>query len=239
MHDESTSGPPGSGDAPRPRGIPDAAVTMSLQLVQRAQGNDQQALNRLFQHYYERVRSIIRMRMGKRMRGYMESGDILQETFVAALRGFDRFEVQDEKSFIHWLAKIAENQIRAAAEYHHAKKRDRRRDHALEGVRSSLSSGELTLDPMALGPDVITVLGAREDLEDLLACTEELTDEQREVLSLRLLEFGDNRWDEIGAALGGLAPDAARMRYGRAVTALLKVRRKRKQEMGFTAGEGE
>ena len=237
-----TQDPSQPGDAagarqPAAGSMPDAVVTRSIELVRRAQGEeDEEAINRLFQHYYERVRYIIRMRMGRRMRSYMESGDILQDTFMAALRGFDRFEVKDEKSFIHWLAKIAENQIRAAAEYNHAQKRDRRRDQAMESVRSSLSSGSLRLDPVAVGPDIVAALGAREDLEELLACTEELPDEQREVLCLRLLEFGDNRWDEIAEALGGLSPDAARMRYGRAVAALLKVRRVRRERK--EGGEG-
>ena len=213
---------------PRPDQVPTEDVTRSIELVNRAQADDQEAVNRLFQRYYERIRMIVRMRMGRRMRSYMESGDILQETFMAALRGFDRFEVKDEKSFIHWLAKIAENQIRGAAEYNHAQKRDRRRDQALEGLRSSVSSGVLRMDPPAMNQDIVEALGVREDLEDVLSCAADLPDDQREVLSLRLLEYGDNRWDEIAQALGGISPDAARMRYGRAVTALLRIRRQKK-----------
>ena len=202
-------------------------ATRSVELVRLAKGDDQEAINQLFARHYERVRSIIRMRMGRRLRGYMDSGDILQETFMAALRGF---EVKDEQGFVHWLGKIALNQVRGAAEYNHAQKRDRRRDQAMEGVRSSLQSGELRMDPAADAPSIASALGVREDLEDLFACTEELPDEQREILSLRLFEFGDGRWDEIAAALGDVTPDAARMRYGRAVTALLRIRRQRRAD---------
>ncbi len=205
-----------------------ADLTRSIELVRRAQGDDQDAVNRLFERYYERVRLIIRMRMGRRLRSYMESADILQDTFMAAVRGFDRFEVRDEHAFIHWLGKIAQNQIRGAAEYHHAQKRDRRREQAMESRAQSQTEDGVRFDPSADGLDIASALGVREELEEVIACAAELDEDQREILSLRLFEFGEGRWDEIAQAIGGLKPDAARMRFGRAVTALLKVRRRRK-----------
>src|SRR5262245_56509643 len=108
-------------------------VTHSLDLVLRAQDGDSQALNRLFERYYERVRRIVRLRLGHKLRESVDSGDILQETFIAAVRSIDNFEMREEASLINWLSRLAERQIIAAADYHGAKKRDQRRNVSLSG----------------------------------------------------------------------------------------------------------
>ncbi len=59
----------------------------SVELVHLAQAGDQNALNELFDRYYERVRSIVRLRLGKKLRLATESGDILQDTFAVARPG--------------------------------------------------------------------------------------------------------------------------------------------------------
>ena len=56
-------------------------LTQSLDLVRSAQNGDGGALNLLFERYYERVRRVVRMRLGNKLRQEMDSGDILQETF--------------------------------------------------------------------------------------------------------------------------------------------------------------
>jgi len=66
-------------------------ITRSLDLVLRAQQGDTDALNRLFERYYGRVQRIVRLRLGSRLREKVESGDILQETFIAAVRSLEDF----------------------------------------------------------------------------------------------------------------------------------------------------
>jgi RNA polymerase sigma factor (sigma-70 family) len=114
--------------------------TKSVELVRRAQGGELPALNRLFERYYDRVRKIVRMRLGPNLGKYVETEDILQETFIAAVHSFDRFEVRDDAGLILWLSKIAEHQIQNAAAYHGAQKRDRRREVALRHVQDSVAS---------------------------------------------------------------------------------------------------
>jgi len=58
----------------------------------------------------------VRARLGARLRQHLESGDILNQTFAKAFQKFDHFEMRDEASLIHWLSKIAEGQIRDAAD---------------------------------------------------------------------------------------------------------------------------
>ena len=64
----------------------DLELTQSLDLVRSAQEGDSDALNLLFERYYERVRRVVRMRLGRKLRQEMDSGDILQETFMAAAK---------------------------------------------------------------------------------------------------------------------------------------------------------
>ena len=117
----------------------DESFDQTIDLVRRAHDGDSQALQSLFGRYYERVRRMVRLRLGAALRHRMDSGDILQETFLEALRTFDRFEMRDQGSFINWLARLAENRIRDAADYHGALKRT-------AGREVPLSAGDQTTD---------------------------------------------------------------------------------------------
>lgn len=169
-------------------------LTASYELVDRAQAGDMQAYNRLFERYYERVLRIVRIRLGRGLKRFVEAEDILQETFIAAVRTFDRFEMRHEASLIAWMARLAENKIREAADYHHALKRDRRRDRALVYVRDAMASGSLQMDlpsPIEL-PDQ---LASKQELTGLLEeCLAELSEDQREVILLRLYHKGSWTW---------------------------------------------
>ena len=57
-----------------------------LELIRDAQGGDESAYDRLFRRYQDRVRLAIRLRMGPRLRGVLDSGDVLQETLLTAVR---------------------------------------------------------------------------------------------------------------------------------------------------------
>src|SRR5678815_4319260 len=103
-------------------------LTKSFDLIRRAQAGDPPALNRLCERYYDRVRRIVRIRLGPALRSRLEVEDILQDTFVAAVRDFQGFQVRNEGSFINWLAKLAEHKITEAADYFGAKKRDWKRE---------------------------------------------------------------------------------------------------------------
>ena len=87
-------------------------LTTTFLLVRRAKGGEEEALGSLFARYYPRVSKIVRLRLGKTLLGVLDATDILQETFVAAIKAFKRFELRDEASVINWLSRIAERKIR-------------------------------------------------------------------------------------------------------------------------------
>jgi RNA polymerase sigma factor (sigma-70 family) len=157
----------------------------SLELVRRAQGGELGALDLLFARYYERVRKVVRLRMGLGLRRDLESDDILQETFLAAVEDFDRFEIESDASLIQWLARLAENRMRDAAKHRGALKRDRRREIALEHVRASQSLAPSTIalaDSAALPFDVVADAERAERFE---RCVASLDEEARELVLLR------------------------------------------------------
>lgn len=205
-------------DSPRPDDA-DVELTASYELVDRAQGGDLEAYNRLFERYYERILHIVRIRLGPGLRRFVEAEDILQETFIAAVRTFDRFEMRHEASLIAWMARLAENKIREAADHHYALKRDRRRDRALVYVRDAMASGSLHMDlpaPIEL-PDQ---LASKKELTVLLEqCLAELSDDHKEVILLRLYHKGS--WEWVAEQMGRPTAGAARELFRRAKIALV------------------
>ncbi|MCB9915981.1 MAG: sigma-70 family RNA polymerase sigma factor [Planctomycetes bacterium] len=197
----------------------------SIDLVRRAQAGEYQALNDLVGRYYARVLRIVRLRLGRSLRGFLESDDILQETFIAAIHGFDRFEMRTESSLLHWLAHIAENQIRAAVDYHGAKKRDRRRETSLRFARDAMESGEIVVEPQSPGPLPLDGLVREEDAEAVEGCIAELCDESRELILLR--HYVGGSWEQVREWTGGTSVDAVRMRHARALTELSRLVRRR------------
>ena len=197
----------------------------SIDLVRRAQGGEVEALNALFERYYDRVRRVVRVRLGRKLRAHLDSGDILQDTFIRAVQGFERFEMRDDASLIHWLAKIAENQIKDAADHHYAIKRDGAREVALQHLRAAQASGELVLDLSASGPLPLDELVRNEDVGVLEECMDALREDYREALLLREYEGAD--WQAIAGWLDTPTPNAARMLHARAVAELARLVRLR------------
>ena len=196
----------------------------SIELVRRAQAGEPEALDRLFERYYPRVRAIVRTRLGQELRAALESQDLIQETFLAAVEGFDRFELHGEASLVNWLARLAETQIRDAARRGAAAKRDRRRERALEALRASWSSGRLAFAP-AISVELPPALVADEEEQALVeAGVAELEAEGREVMLLR--HWVGASWREIAAELGLATERAARVAHARALIDLgLRLRR--------------
>jgi len=207
-------------DEGRPEESSAADVTVSLELVRRAQDGEKDALNRLLERYYERVRRIVRVRLGRKLRECVDSGDILQETFIAAVNSFQRFEMRDEASLINWLSKLAQNQIIAAADFHGAKKRDHRRNVPLQPGSGS-SSGSASPQ---LAEDVQRPLDDLEEAEQSEIVEEsirQLPEEYRELIILR--NYAGATWETVAAETGRPSAAAARMMHARAIIELGKL----------------
>lgn len=190
----------------------------SIELVRRAQDGEREALDRLVERYYERVRPIVRARLGARLRTQVDSVDILQETFGDAVRMFDRFEMRDDASLIQWLAKIAELRVRAAAQRMNAAKRDPGREVRLDASGDSDGRPQRPHEVAADNPTPSQALARGEDAERVLRCLDQLDELQREAILQR--DFAGASWDSIAEALHKPSADAARMLHARALARL-------------------
>ena len=197
-------------------------VPPTVELVRRVQQGDAAAREALFARYGGRVLAIARARLGAKLRGNLESGDILQEAMLEALRGLERFEMRDESSLIRWLAQLVEHRITARASYHGASKRDM----PLVPLEGEARPGEPSVPELtARQPGPLTQLEERESSEAVQSALAELTERQRELVLLR--DYAGASWEEVARAVEAPTPAAARMLHARALVrlgALLRAR---------------
>jgi RNA polymerase sigma-70 factor (ECF subfamily) len=81
------------------------------ELLTRAQGGDRRAFEELTALYRSRLGSVVYFRLGAVARHQAEVDDVLQESFLRALRSIERFEWKGKDSFFSWLRQIAEHVI--------------------------------------------------------------------------------------------------------------------------------
>lgn len=189
-------------------------------LVVLAKDGDKSALNQLYGVYAERVRRIIRLRMGKEIRPKLDSMDLVQDALLSALGGLGDFTYKNEGDFLRWLSRIAQNALRDNLDKLHAAKRDIRKEVRLDNYRPATGAGFVgTPGPIeATTPSVI--MSKKEDLDKLEKAIDELKPEYREVIVLTKIEGLSYR--EIGKRLSK-SPDAVRMLVPSAMAELTTV----------------
>ena len=184
------------------------ASDKTQQLVILAKGGDESALERLYRVYGERVRWMVRFRMGKALRSRLESMDLVQDVFVNAFGALGDFTYKNEGDFVRWLSKITQNALADNRDKLHAAKRDIRKELRFGGHNSAtdgvLREVQGNLD--AATPSMI--MSKREDLSKLEKAIDRLKPEYRDVVVLSKIE--GLSYKEIGQRLGK-SPDAVRM----------------------------
>jgi len=208
------------------------SVTQTL--IRDGKQGDANALSTLFARYQERVLRIVRLRLSQPLRDRLrlQSMDILQETFLHAIRKLKDFEPTTEASFLHWLSRIVENVIRDQLDYSSAGKRDSAAERSLD-QSIALASGRV--HPRDMIPDdasptqALTRRGMRSIVDELLL---ELDESERELIIQRKLEgltFG-----EMASGLGK-TEDAVRKHFNRSFQKLIALAEKKKvsERLGF------
>jgi len=186
-------------------------------LIVLAKDGDESALDQLCRVYSERVRWIVRLRMGAELRSKLESMDLAQDVFISALRDLGNFTYKNEGDFLRWLSKIAENRLRDNLDKLHANKRDIHKEVRFDSHRPTTGeSFDGTVEPIDLTTPS-AIISKREDLARLTKALDALKPEYREVIVLTKIEGLSYR--EIGDKLGK-SGDAARMLFSRAMAVL-------------------
>lgn len=196
------------------------ALTETVELIRRHARGDESALDKLFSRYYPRVLRYVQIRMGPLVRSRFEAEDVVQSVFAAALQDIHSVEVRETGELIHWLATVAENQIRGLVDYLHAHKRDPQFERSLDSIRSGLSTGSFRFEPVDDGTQALEALSRREIVGIVNECIGELSEDHREVILLR--NVAGCSWELVAEKLGRETAQAACMLHARARVALLK-----------------
>jgi RNA polymerase sigma-70 factor (ECF subfamily) len=188
-------------------------------LLERLRGGDRQALTDLFQHYRDRLRRIVELRMDARLQRRVDASDVLQDAFLDAAARVDSYLKDSALPAFLWLRLVVGERL---VIYHRrhlgAKIRDAGREvslyrdplpQATSAALASMLLGRLTSPSNAAirAEQVLRVQEALNALDPL----------DREVIALR--QFEELSRAETAQVLGISEPAGAK-RYMRALRRL-------------------
>lgn len=162
-------------------------------LLERAQSGDRAAFDGLVAPHRDRLESLIRLRLGKRLRQRLDAEDVVQETLLKAYGSMGSFQWQSEAAFFRWLATIAEHVLHDLERQHllsqkAAAGREVRLEGPLQGGDCSSSTSELGDLLAKSGVSPSRAFRRDERFTRLERAIDELSPEHREVLLLTRIQ---------------------------------------------------
>jgi RNA polymerase sigma-70 factor, ECF subfamily len=151
----------------------------SAHLAEQAARGDEVAMQRLLELHLDGLRAFVRLRAGPELRRREESSDLVQSVCREVLAQAGRFQHAGESSFRRWLYTTALRKISDRADHWRAQKREGGREQPFP------SGGDAALlrrygSFSSPSRDAIV----REEVERVERAFEELSEEQREVITL-------------------------------------------------------
>lgn len=183
------------------------------ELVDRAHNGDAEALNVLFEKYYETMIKYARHRIGARLRWKEDPVDLAQTTFREAARDFGGYSYQGEGSFLRWLSRILQNKIRDKAEFYSAGKRDMSRERPLDGSRGN-DDDRPVYQAATEDLSITRHVERQEEFGILRDAIEDLKPDHRQAITLVVFEGMTLR--QAGEQMDGRSEDSVRMMLRRA-----------------------
>ncbi len=184
---------------------------VSMDLLNQAKAGNEKALDELLSRYQDRLRRVVRVRLDARLRGLLESADVVQETLSAALTHIKELNVPDRGAILRWLTKIAENELHDLRRRAYSQKRSRQKERQLD-----------TLDIHAGAAATPADEAARRELFDRVdRAVAGLPPKTRELILLRT--YCDASWEDVAKAIGSPSPEAARKLHSRAMVKLARL----------------
>lgn len=183
----------------------------TLHLIQRVQSDDRTAVDELFQRYRTPLRIGLRKLLGSRYRALLaDSEDAAHDAILSALGRLQQFEYRGKGSFLAWLLKSADFEVR---------RRLRALDTAKRGGGADLNLDlEGVPDLASEDPTVTRVARGREIADRVRNSLDQLPDREREVIVLsRYMELP---MTEVAEELGLPSAGAARALLSRATARL-------------------
>ena len=189
------------------------------ELLQQVRAGDQASLAKLFALHRARLRTMVRLRLDRRLQGRVDPSDVLQEAFVDLAKRAGEYVANPSMPFFLWLRLLTGQRLTAIHRQHlGAQMRDAGMEVSLHrGALPQATSGSLAAQLMGhlTSPTQAAVRAEMQlRLQEALNGMDPL---DREVLVLRHFEELSN--NETAAALG-LQKAAASNRYVRALKRL-------------------
>lgn len=189
-------------------------------LLQQAVAGNQQAASALFVRFRDRLLRMIRLRMDNRLKGRVDSEDIVQEAYLDAAQRLKDYAANPRMSFFLWLRFLTAQKL-VDAQRHHlgVEKRDASQEVSLyRGPMPEASSASLAAQLLGrlTSPSLAAIRAETQiKVQQVLNALEPI---DREVLVLRHFEHLSNG---EAAELLGISPAAASKRY---ITALKRLK---------------
>jgi RNA polymerase sigma-70 factor (ECF subfamily) len=177
-------------------------------VIERAIGGDEEAREELLRHFEPSVRAAVRRHIGEELRQVVDTDDVVQSTFVAAIADIGELSFRGEAAFRGWLLTIARHRVQMAGRHHRAQRRDVRR-------RQRLATA-LPVEAAATGP--LEKAERHDEADRVRRAVERLAANDREIIELR--SFQGRPFDEIASELGLAGESSARRRFQRALERL-------------------
>jgi RNA polymerase sigma-70 factor (ECF subfamily) len=171
----------------------------TLDLVQRANAGNREALDQLFAREQPRLRRLLALRAGPALLRRLDLDDLAQEAIAEGLRQFATYSYQGRDSFFRWLAAIALHRLQNLRRVEQAEKRDLRRERPFVGEQTAQRVGGVT-DAAAPAPGPRTLAAGSEGIERLHQALDRLAETDREVILLA--RFEGRSLAEIAERLG-------------------------------------
>jgi RNA polymerase sigma-70 factor (ECF subfamily) len=170
----------------------------SARLAERAARGDGDAVERLLERHMPELRAFVRLRAGATLRERESTSDLVQSTCREVLTHIDRFRFPDETAFRRWLFTTAQRKIADRADHYTAQKRAREREERI--ARDSGADDERLQACYERFSSPSHRALVKDEIEKIERAFDQLTDEQREVVTLAHL-VGLSR-KEIAEQLG-------------------------------------
>ncbi|MEM8910773.1 MAG: sigma-70 family RNA polymerase sigma factor [Planctomycetota bacterium] len=201
----------------------EAATEIADELLDGMREGCPDACASVFGHYRERLRRIIQFRLDHRLAGRVSDSDVLQETFIAAVKRLDHFSNQSEMPAFLWLRLLVGQQLIDLHRQHlQAEMRDVRKEVALQQGPSPHTSVAIAAQLVGKVTAASELMARAERIERLETALNDMDATDREVIALRHFEELSNV--ETAQVLQ-IETAAASKRYVRAMARLSQVMR--------------
>jgi RNA polymerase sigma-70 factor, ECF subfamily len=188
------------------------------ELLRRAERGDQSARHSLLVRHRNRLKTMIALRLDRRLAARVDPSDVVQEVLLDAAQGLDDYLRQRPLPFYPWLRQMAWDRLIELHRRHlHSQRRSVKREQPLAAHLSDESAMQLA-DRVLARQSSPSERAMRSELRQRLRdALDQLAEQDREVLVLRHLEQLSTR--ETAAVLG-IREGAVKTRHLRALERL-------------------